>query len=181
MPSLITKIKRLEAKIVDLQIYLAHLKSKNTAISYQQRPELTEKWTPEGATTVIFDGGTSCNNPKKGFGSGYGSYQILGGPVVRRIQFGVGHSCNSAEIRTLHAALVDLASKVNPGVLHIHIKGDSKIALKWANPKLKMEPSATSWREFHEAIRLLRLELPKFGKITTQWHPRAESVKLFGH
>lgn len=163
-----------------MQRHLASLKSQRTAIQFQQQPELRIQHVPKDAVLIVFDGGTSCNEPKKGFGEGYGSYQISGDPI-RRVKFGIGHSCNSAEIRTLHAALADLSGKTNAWMYHIHIMGDSKIALKWARPNLKGEPHHSCWKEFHTAIKMLREEIVKFGKITTQWHPRSESVKLFGH
>jgi len=182
MPTLQTKIKRTERRIADLQKHLQELRNQKNGNFIKSHPEVLTSHLPEGAITITFDGGTTCNRPKEGFGMGYGSYQIEGRPVVSRIKFGIGHSCNSAEIRTLESALADLAgSHPDPASLHLVIKGDSKIALKWANPKYKEQPAAHTWHEFHKAIAMLRVQLPKFASITRIWHGRDHSVKLFGH
>lgn len=182
MPTIETKIKRTERRILDLQNHLAHLRNQKDGNFIKSHPEVLTSRVPEGALTITFDGGTSCNQPKKGFGMGYGSYQIEGRPIVSRIKFGMGHSCNSAEIRTLEAALADLSSShPNPSSLHLIIKGDSKIALRWANPKFKDQPANHSWHEFHTAIAMLRTHLSKFASITRIWHGRDNSVRLFGH
>jgi ribonuclease HI len=184
MPTLDTKIKRTKQAILDLQNHLRNLEAKKAAIGFQSSPLLERVELPANGIKIVFDGGTSCNNPKQGFGKGYGSYQINGDPVVSRIQFGMGHSCNSAEIRTLHAAIEAVVNRSSPEVLsrtHLVIFGDSKIALKWANPRHKEEPAEHTWKEFKTAIAMLRVHLPKFASIKRIWHPRAESVKLFGH
>ncbi len=128
---------------------------------------------------ITFDGGTTCNIPRLGFGEGYGSYQINDRDVVR-CRFGIGHSCNSAELLTLTFALRDLLGSDSLSSLkHVHVKGDSQIALKWA--KHRGFPSKKSTPMFHSAIAMLRREASSFRNLTTEWWPRENSVRIFGH
>ncbi len=130
--------------------------------------------------TIEFDGGTSCNIPSKGFGEGYGSFQINDGEI-KRVTFGKGHSCNSAEIRTMVAALEELASMCNPAQSSILIRGDSQIALKWVT--CGKQPKASHSEGFRDAIERLRrvIQLNRWRSVSTEWRGRAHSVKLFGH
>ncbi len=130
--------------------------------------------------SIEFDGGTSCNIPRLGFGEGYGSYQI-GDQPIKRVKFGKGHSCNSAEIRTLISALHDLADQMPPHMVNLEIHGDSQIALKWANPKYMKKPSHKTTENFRNAIVELRKIAIMFANITTKWRGRDVSVALFGH
>jgi ribonuclease HI len=75
---------------------------------------------------IRFDGGTSCNKPRKGYGNGYGSYQINDGEI-ERLRFGVPMSNNVAEISTLTSAVNAL--KTDRKRTRLHIYGDSRIAL----------------------------------------------------
>lgn len=125
---------------------------------------------------IEFDGGTDCNDPKKGYGEGYGSYQIDGGNIVR-VKFGKGHSNNSAEIRTLIAALRDLAEDGRLG--RVLCRGDSQIALNWITQK--SGPNRKSSEGFLEAVEMLREEVKRFVKVKGEWRRRNHSVKLFGH
>lgn len=125
---------------------------------------------------IEFDGGTTNNNPKKGYGAGYGSYQIDGGEI-RRVTFGNGHSCNSAEILTLVHALRDLAQTSITGT--VLCRGDSKIALKWISHK--GAPSDKGSENFIQAIASLRAEVKLFPKVDGEWRRRNHSVALFGH
>lgn len=132
------------------------------------------------AITIIFDGGSTCNVPRKGFGKGYGSFKVED-REIQRCNFGAGHSANSGEVRTLIEAL-RYTKKHFPEYDTLHIKGDSKIALSWIfrsgipKPFKGKEPTSN----FIEAVRMLHVETKGYN-ITTQWHPRKESVKLFGH
>lgn len=128
--------------------------------------------------TIEFDGGTSCNDPKIGLGRGYGSYQIDGGEI-HRVEFGEGHSCNSAEILTLEAALQHLASFGDPKEMVVLARGDSQIALKWVH--CKASPKQSTSLPFRQAIPMLRNQVQRFKSIKTQWRGRAHSVVLFGH
>jgi ribonuclease HI len=134
---------------------------------------------------IEFDGGTSCNLPAQGFGKGYGSFQIRSNLLqktypIQKVEFGYGHSCNSAEIRTLVAALRDLADKcTDTKTTTILVRGDSRIALKWVWSR--KTPTEKSTPLFKEAILLLQQEAAKFKHVKTEWRSREHSVKLFGH
>lgn len=131
----------------------------------------------EGWDHVIeFDGGTNCNDPKRGFGEGYGSYQIDGGDI-KRVTFGRGHSNNSAEIRTLVAGLRELAGSGKLGT--VLCRGDSMTALKWI--KFPGKPSKKASANFLEAIESLRAEVKQFKHVKGEWRRRNHSVALFGH
>ena len=142
-------------------------------------PNSIKKWKNSPDFIIEFDGGTSCNVPSRGFGKGYGSFQINNGPI-RRVEFGMGHSCNSAEIRTLVSALEAVRESCdschNASVL---ARGDSRIALKWAS--CKSEPKEKHSENFREAIKLLREQIVHFGQIRTEWRNRSHSVRIFGH
>jgi ribonuclease HI len=142
--------------------------------------ELVAQGFPKtGRHLIEFDGGTSCNNPRQGFGKGYGSFQIDNGSI-HRVEFGMGHSSNSAEIRTLVAALQQLAKEVgNPEEHSVLVRGDSQIALKWV--KCPLTPKEKTSEGFREAITLLRTEVTKFRGVKTEWRRRDYSVRLFGH
>lgn len=129
--------------------------------------------------TIEFDGGSSCNIPSRGYGEGYGSYQINDRDIVR-VSFGLGHSSNSAEIRTLVRALEDLldTDPVAP-FKTVLIRGDSQIALKWVLHRgpIKGTPSP----QFVEAVGMLQRTADKFTLLRTEWRGREHSVALFGH
>lgn len=132
---------------------------------------------------IEFDGGTSNNIPSRGgFGYGYGSYKI-GDEDIKRVEFGLGHSCNSAEIRTLTAALTDLADRGNSHLISVLARGDSMIALSWCKDgkKLSKKSKKTATNNFIEAIQLLKEQVGRFQSVRTEWRSREHSVKLFGH
>lgn len=91
-------------------------------------------------------------------------------------------SANAAELMTLVSALRD-ARRIykTPEAYRLLIVGDSRIALKWANPQFTREPSQKSSPLFIEAIGRLREELKGWTETSTQWQPRAKSVASFGH
>lgn len=126
---------------------------------------------------IEFDGGTSCNIPRLGYGKGYGSFQVNGGDIYR-VEFGMGHSCNSAEILTLCAALQELKIQC-PYAENVLCRGDSKIALKWIQYGGK--PSKNASDMFIAAINKLRKLVRRFKSVRSQWRGREYSVKLFGH
>ncbi len=128
---------------------------------------------------IEFDGGSTCNVPRLGYGEGYGSYQIDDREIVR-VSFGIGHSSNSAEIRTITKALEDLYDSDSKAAFKtVLIRGDSKIALKWVNHRgpIKGTPSP----QFVEAISLLRAIAIRFTNLKTEWRSRDVSVEIFGH
>lgn len=82
---------------------------------------------------IEFDGGTSCNIPRLGYGNGYGSYKIDNEPVYRCF-FNRPMSANAAEILTLVHAINTIRSRDFPvGQIRISIYGDSQIALRLAS------------------------------------------------
>lgn len=128
---------------------------------------------------IEFDGGTSCNVPRLGYGDGYGSYRIDREKPIR-LRFYEAMSANVAEVRTLVAAIQE-AKRTKPE--SILIIGDSRCALGWAEAASKnwdRNPSKASSDQFSKAIRLLYKELNGI-KITTKWWPRKKSVAVFGH
>lgn len=130
--------------------------------------------------TVRFDGGTSCNIPRLGYGLGYGSYQIDDQPIVR-LDFYEAMSANCAEIRTLASAVMSAKAA---GHRDLVILGDSQIALKWANvaagnrkaTKLKGVSDG-----FRSAINHLHAAMVGIVSVRTRWTPREQSVAIFGH
>ncbi len=129
---------------------------------------------------IEFDGGTSCNVPKLGYGLGYGSYKINNEPVVR-CDFGIRMSANAAEVLTLCWALRNVPQ---PERTHLLICGDSKVALNRAVPiltKRKKAPAETGSNLFRDYCHLLTSLISTFAGAETHWRGRAESVRLFGH
>lgn len=131
-------------------------------------------------TIIVFDGGTSCNIPRLGYGEGYGSYQINNNEIVR-LKFCEKMSSNAAEINTITAAIESILDKKNTKLLII---GDSKIALGWIDKafnRKKINVSSGSSPEFISAIKCLYMVINRFSSVKTQWHARENSVKIFGH
>lgn len=135
------------------------------------------EFIPSHEYLIEFDGGTSCNIPNKGYGKGYGSFQINDGPI-QRVEFGMGHSCNSAEVLTLCAALKELKSQC-PHAESVLCRGDSQIALKWISYRGK--PSRGCYHRFLAAIDELRQVVVQFKSVRSEWRSRDHSVNLFGH
>ena len=129
------------------------------------------------------DGGTSCNIPSKGFGDGYGSFQIGKGPIHRR-KFGPGYSNNAAEIEIIASALTYIETQWDASELEVMFYSDSQVALAWlkasAEGSLKKLSEGAS-EGMRSAIAVLRIIAPRFLLIRTEWHPRSKSVAAFGH
>ncbi len=139
----------------------------------------TDQARESESVRIEFDGGSTCNVPRLGYGQGYGSYRI-GDGKVRRVQFGECMSANCAEILTLVAA-VESAKK--SGAKSLLIVGDSMIALKWANVAVgnrKATKIRNTSEGFQRAIVLL-YQVARGIKIVTQWQPREASFVTFGH
>lgn len=130
-------------------------------------PEI--KWS-----TMQFDGGTSCNIPRLGYGKGYGSFRIDNQEIVR-CEF-ENMSANAAEINTLASGLEEAARQ---GIKFLTVKGDSKIALKWV--RCRKEPKEATSEMFRLSIERLRAITPLFGRIQTHWISRVHNVRVFGH
>lgn len=135
---------------------------------------------------VVFDGGTPCNIPSRGYGIGYGSYKV-NNLAITRLSHGKPMSANTAEILTVCAALEWVASTRNSKACKAVVTGDSQVALKWVRlgrypaTKKKGLISKGSSPEFREAIHRLTRIASQFGAIETVWKGRANSVALFGH
>lgn len=129
---------------------------------------------------IEFDGGTSCNVPRLGFGNGYGSYKINDEPV-HRCHFNQPMSANTAELRTLEYAIQTIRDRgINVLESTLFIIGDSQIALGWAsNPSRKLSKKATEL--FQDATARLQMAMRGFKKIEVSWQPRLKSVATFGH
>ena len=132
---------------------------------------------------IEFDGGTPRNIPSRGYGLGYGSYQISSNGQISRIvrrDFGIPMSANVAEISTLIAAIKSARKNYTPSMTILEIHGDSQIALnrcsKPVSDKLRIKSP-----DFCAAVDELQLLLSEFKSFTTHWRGRAASVRLFGH
>ena len=174
------EIDFLQQQIAVMQRRLAELKQSS-------REYLLVKPESHYDYIIEFDGGTSCNDPAKGYGDGYGTFMVgekgtvfsSANPKFTR-RFGIGHSWNSAEIYTLVEALLHLHKELDrPKEASVLCRGDSRIALKWVNCK-KHPPEKTS-PKFRDGIRDLRSIVSEFGCVRTEWRGREHSVKLFGH
>lgn len=144
--------------------------------------------------SIEFDGGTPCNIPRLGYGDGYGSCQITGGPV-RRCAFNRPMSANAAELWTLARAIADVRTRFEVRTTGLLIRGDSQIALKWAgigagilpvNSKGKTRRKAAKVSEaasdeFRASIQEVAAFIHGFARVETEWRGREHSVRLFGH
>lgn len=134
---------------------------------------------------IRFDGGTSCNIPRLGYGNGYGSYQIDDNPIYR-LSFNIPMSANAAEIRTLARAIETVSqNEIHTALIRLSILGDSRVALKWANVaagKRKRTKIANTSSEFQESILMLERFIRRgWADVMTTWTPRQRSVAVFGH
>ena len=142
-------------------------------IKLEQRPT-------NGEVRIEFDGGSTCNIPRVGYGRGYGSFKIGNGPI-HRSHFQRNMSANAAEIYTLARAITVAKGH---GARHLFVIGDSQIALKWANvcvgnrKATKIDKTSES---FKEAIQLLHEACDGIWTLETRWQPRLNSVLTFGH
>ena len=128
---------------------------------------------------VEFDGGSTCNIPRLGYGKGYGSYRV-GEGAVRRVRFEGPMSANCAEILTLVAAITEAKRQ---GKRKLLLVGDSQIALKWANVaagKRRATKIGKTSEGFQRAIVLL-YQAARGLRIETRWQPREVSINTFGH
>ena len=148
---------------------------------------MIESPEPIGLTPIVirFDGGNGCNDPKKGYGNGYGSFRINSGEV-QRISFGIPMSNNAAETKTLIEAIKSLPVDTNYTNTRLCIYGDSQIVLNWAirahKQEVIKEKRCRKWsQEFRDAVLELYAILRKFGQVATKWEPRERNVAVFGH
>lgn len=129
---------------------------------------------------VEFDGGTPCNNPRIGYGVGYGSYKIDGQPIVR-MNHGLPMSANVAEMTTVICALRDVQIQFGNDV-HVSIFGDSQIALLRCTKGLtEKRRRSFNNNSFSRSCDTLYSLCQQFSMVSTHWRGRAASVRLFGH
>lgn len=142
----------------------------------QQRLSRVKNAVAGADYTIVFDGG-SLGNP----GLGYGSYEISGpegSTAARKLEFGDDMTNNQAEFHALVAGLQALleTSGENAGNLSLAVRGDSQLVIRG----LKGE-----WKIKHPGLQPLfqqaRNLLGEFGSVDLAWHPRAKSVRTFGH
>lgn len=126
--------------------------------------------------TIYFDGGTTCNVPRKGLGEGYGSYKINDRPIVR-LKFGKGHTNNSGEVATLYAAVVEAKAL---GWYSLCIFGDSQVALRACRASKNHSRQDEGLGIYKQARRNLQLALTHVS-FTTEWVPRQQIFNIFGH
>lgn len=127
--------------------------------------------------TLVFDGG-SLGNP----GLGYGSFEIdgpgRGSLMSLKLDFGPNMTNNQAEFQALINGVKELLAIApeNPGDISLAIRGDSQLVIRG----LKGE-----WKIKHPNLQPLfqeaRTLLARFGRVDLAWHPRAKSVRTFGH
>lgn len=176
------EIRAAQDRILRLTDHIQMLQAQRAKIAARKQAQVIPQDLSKFDYVIEFDGGTSCNIPAIGYGEGYGSYKI-NDEEIKRVKFGVGHSNNSSEILTLVAALNELVERNTEDCSHISVmcRGDSKIALKWANPNLKSAPSEATSMAFRESIKEMRKVNCLFGIIKTEWRGRLHSVAMFGH
>jgi hypothetical protein len=83
--------------------------------------------------------------------------------------------------------LEKLAEMGSAETTHVHVQGDSKIALKWLNvasgqhnmKRVTISDNATQL--FIESIRRLGKAVEPFSRIETEWLERRHAVAAFGH
>lgn len=157
----------------DLQQALA---ASTPARKPQPRPSRVKNAVAGKDYTLVFDGG-SLGNP----GLGYGSYEISGpegSTAARKLEFGNDMTNNQAEFHALIAGLQALLESTgqNAGSLSLAVRGDSQLVIRG----LKGE-----WKIKHPGLQPLfqqaRNLLGEFGSVDLAWHPRAKSVRTFGH
>lgn len=133
------------------------------------------------------DGGSSCNSPAKGYGMGYGSFQIQTeeGPMeIKRLKFGNGISVNAAEILSISRGLDDvlaLLSERDPSEYRVLIRSDSLVALRNVQKCENENYIASGSESFVNSVKRLQEQVLKFERVEAEWRPREHSVTLFGH
>lgn len=130
---------------------------------------------------VEFDGGTRKGNP----GIGYGSYRITiddREPAVRNLDFKIVMTNNRAEYVTCWEAVNTLFRNqhvwgvIIPKETDIEVYGDSKLVIEQVNHRWVVnDEELKRWRD-----RICG-RLNEFRSAKILWHPRAESMRIFGH
>ena len=130
-------------------------------------------------TMIECDGGTPCNNPRIGYGDGYGSYRIDKGKVVR-VDFKKPMSVNEAEVSILICAIEDAISRFGKNQ-SFEILSDSKIIVNCVNFSHKKKKFSLGCSEgYKNGVSKLR-ELLDFFQASASWISRNHMVSIFGH
>lgn len=130
---------------------------------------------------VEFDGGTSCNDPRKGYGIGYGSFKVGSDPIVR-----CDHvrpmSATAAECWTAVEAIRYVLTRWLPERTSLEIHGDSQNALARCERPIKSKKVRENREsEYTQSGAELLALCQRFHSVRTLWRGRIVSVKLFGH
>ena len=134
---------------------------------------------PDADILLVFDGG-SRGNP----GQGYGSFAYKGRVVrwpVRLVFPGDRTTNNQAEymalIGGLRAILSDLEKiDADPATMRLKIRSDSELLVHQVNGRWKVKNAGL--RQLRDQVQQL---LSRFKRYQVEWHPRSESVRIFGH
>lgn len=148
--------------------------------------EVVEDRAPD--YVIEFDGGSSCNIPRLGFGVGYGSWRVMragDGVIVgerSRETFGEGYSANAAEVANILSALRWLVGREREiGRVSLIIRGDSQIALGRCRRRIGAGGKISVSALYRSLCVDLAEVCLKVGFIKTEWRGRSHSVALFGH
>jgi ribonuclease HI len=147
--------------------------------SSPRRPIRSVPASSKADILLVFDGG-ALGNPGKGYGS-FISRGLIEYPRKVELQYGNHTTNNEAEYLTLvhglRRILLDMDKDGhNPDSVSIEVRSDSQLVVEQVNGRWKVRNARM--RPLHaDALELLN----EFGSWAVLWHPRIESVKLFGH
>lgn len=137
---------------------------------------------------LFTDGGTPCNDPRKGYGTAYGSYRLF--HDGKEVLFETNHygrgSNNFAEIETAFRALNHCLDVV-PDDQTLFIYSDSEIMLSHLSALAKQNPRKVSKGTSQEMIQALsRLDKLIYQHwlmrdLICRWTPRRNLLKTVGH
>lgn len=120
---------------------------------------------------IFFDGGNGAR--------AYGSYEIQSKELTHkghRLDFGPHSTCNIAEYLSLIAALRWLRHHTKPLECRLEIWGDSQLVVYQVRGRWKCRVNHLKGLR-DEVLSLLE----PYRHWQISWHPRKNSVRLFGH
>lgn len=138
---------------------------------------------PAKRVKITFDGGNGGNNPRLGYGDGYGSFQISG-QGIQKVNFYEPMSNNAAEILTLIRALKEVKLKYGTQNVYVSIRGDSQLALGWAKKAFMRKPmkfGKNVSQRYKESVEELYSVIAPFTDVQCEWIGRKRVFSLFGH
>lgn len=127
-----------------------------------------------------FDGGNGGHLRMEGYGSFlYSGLIDSAGP--QRLTYDGSFTSNQAEYETLRCGLARLlialkVREIEPRKCQLYIYGDSELVIKQLN-KIYEVKSEKLRGQYIAVSQMLR----NFDQWRAIWHPRAESMRLFGH